>query len=166
MKVTKVCLRQNQLSEVESAIPTCLPCQANGNHRDHEPLNMSKLLKCPWLNLSIAFCGLFPSGDSLLVITYEYSCYLVVEIVHNTSIEDIILIFDKVFALFEYLSVIKTDNGPQFRSSLWKSFMESCRIKHCLITPLWPKANTQAESFNKPMMKAVRSAHVQRKSWK
>lgn len=68
-----------------------------------------------------------------------------------------------------YLANPVWSKGPQFRSELWKALMTSCRLKHCHITPLWQKANTQAETCNKPMlklMKAIRRAHLQRRSWK
>ncbi|KAK7094703.1 hypothetical protein V1264_006216 [Littorina saxatilis] len=151
---------------VESAVRSCIPCQANNNRREHQPLLMSNLPCGPWQELSIDFCGPLPSGASLLVITDEYSRYPVVEVLQNTTVETVIPVVDKVFSLFGYPAQVKTDNGPQFISKLWKQFMQSCGVKHRRITPLWPKANPQAETFNKPMMKAVRSAHVERRSWR
>ena len=151
---------------VESAVKHCIPCQANSNRREYEPLSMSELPPGPWQHLSIDFCGPLPSGESLLVITDEYSRYPVVEILTNTGVENVIPIVDKVLSQFGYPIVIKSDNGPQFRSKLWQDYMKTCGIEHRRITPLWPKANAQAESFNKPVMKAIRSAHVLRTGWK
>ena len=92
--------------------------------------------------------------------------YPVVEKVTNISTEKVIPVVDKVFSTFGFPTMLKTDNGSPFQSNLWKEFMNSCGIKHRKITPLWPQANSQAENFNKPMMKAIRSAHIQRQSWK
>ena len=39
-------------------------------------------------------------------------------------------------------------------------------VHHRKITPRWPRANAQAEVFNKPLMKAVRAAVVEGKNWK
>ena len=39
-------------------------------------------------------------------------------------------------------------------------------MKHRKITPIWPQANAQAESFNKPIMKSIRIANTTNKSWK
>jgi hypothetical protein len=151
---------------MELVVRNCIPCQANSNCRNHEPLNMSELPRGPWLNLSMDFCGPLPTGESLLVITDEYSRYPVVEIMNCTSAEKLIPVVDKVFSTFGYPETLKTDNGPQFISNSWKNFMNSCGIKHRRITPLWPKANAQAESFNKPLMKSIRAAHVEKRSWK
>ena len=44
--------------------------------------------------------------------------------------------------------------------------MKQNGIKHRRITPLWPQANSEAERFMKPLMKALRSAHAEGKQWK
>lgn len=155
--------RMNEM--VEATIQHCIPCQVN-SRRNYEPLKMSELPAAPWLNVSMDFCGPLPSGDYLLVMIDEYSRYPVVEIVRNMNTEKIIPIVDKIFSLFGFPKILKTDNGPQFISRKWKEFMNACGIEHRKITPLWPKANSQAEGFNKPLMKSVRAAHIQRKNWK
>ena len=56
---------------VEEAVKGCLPCQA-ANHDlkpTAEPLQMSPLPLGRWQELSIDFCGPFPNGDYLLVVT-------------------------------------------------------------------------------------------------
>ena len=119
---------------------------------------MSELPAGAWQNLSLDFCGPLPTCESLLVIQDEYSRYPVVEIICKTSIDSVIPVVDKVFAEFGYPKVIKTDNGPQFRSATWKNFLTHCGVKHRKITPLWPRSNSQAEAFNKPLLKSIRSA--------
>ena len=37
---------------------------------------------------------------------------------------------------------------------------------HKIITPLWPQANGQAESFMKPFTKAMRAALTSKRSWR
>ena len=39
-------------------------------------------------------------------------------------------------------------------------------MNHCKVTPLRPQANAHTESFNKPTLKANRSANTSHKSWK
>jgi hypothetical protein len=114
---------------------------------------MSELPKGPWLKLSLDFCGPLPSGDYLMVIVDEYSRYPIVEVIRSTSADVVIPEVDKVFALFGYPEVIKTDNGPPFQSRDWGRFMRMCGVVHRKITPLWPEANSQAEHFNQPLIK-------------
>lgn len=151
---------------VEETVSKCIPCEANTNRQTFEPLNMSKLPRGPWLKLSIDFCGPTPTGDYLLVIVDEFSRYPVVYVVRNTSAETIMPLLDQTFAMFGYPETVKSDNGPPFQSYEWKNFLEERGIQCRHITPLWPQANAQAESFNKPMMKAIRAAIVAGENWK
>ena len=65
--------------------------------------------------------------------------------------------------MFAYPRHIKTDNGPPFSSRQWSDFCSHTNVNHRKVTPLWPQA--QAESYNKPMLKAIRSAHTSHTSW-
>ncbi|KAK7099536.1 hypothetical protein V1264_003664 [Littorina saxatilis] len=151
---------------VELEVESCIPCQANTNRSQKEPMNMFDLPRGPWLELSLDFCGPLPSGDYILVLVDEYSRYPIAEIIRSTSADCVIPIVDKAFAMFGCPEVIKTDNGPPFQSHQWRSFMKRSGVKHRRVTPLWPQANAQAEAFNKPLEKAIRAAHAQHKNWR
>ena len=118
------------------------------------PLHMSALPKGPWINISLDFCGLLPSGDCLVVIVDEYSRFPVVETTRSLAAEKIIPIIGKKFPMFAYPIVMKTDNGTPFQSKLWSVLCIHHNVKHWKITPIWPQANAQAEGFNKPMVKS------------
>ena len=150
----------------EDAVRKCLPCEVNNNRLNHEPMKISSLPKAPWLKLSIDFCGSVPTGEYLLVLVDEFSRYPVVHVVKSTSAETIIPLLDQTFAIFGYPEVSKSDNGPPFQGSEWHTYLEQCGIKKRKITPLWPQANSQAECFNKPLMKAIRAATVEGRNWK
>ncbi|RDH88672.1 MAG: hypothetical protein DIZ79_14650, partial [endosymbiont of Lamellibrachia luymesi] len=152
--------------ETEAVVMGCIPCVANSNRRQMEPLNMTTLPRGPWINLSIDFCGPMPTGEYLLCVTDEYSRYPVVHVTRSTSAETVIPIMESIFAMFGYPETIKSDNGPPFQSNAWSQFLQSCGVRHRKITPLWPMANAQVENFNKPMMKAVRSAIIQHRNWR
>ena len=130
------------------------------------PLKMSELPAHPWQALSLDFLspGL-PTGEYLLVLVDEYSRYPVVETVRTTSYEATHPVLKKIFATFGFPETIKTDNGPPFSGHEFQTYLESCGIKHRKITPLWPRANAQAENFNKPIMKAVRAAFIEKRKW-
>ena len=44
--------------------------------------------------------------------------------------------------------------------------MKENGIKHQRITPLWPQTNSEGENFMKPMEKAIRAAHIEKKNWR
>ena len=155
---------------VENTVRACFACQVTNVEPKHmESLKMSSMPETPWQNLSMDFCGPISTGEYLLVIIDEHSRYTVVEIVPSVSantVIPIVLLVDKVLSTFGMPDVIKTDNGSPFNSIAFETYAENSGFKHRRITPLWPRANAQAEAFNKPMMKAIRTAIVEKKSWK
>lgn len=44
--------------------------------------------------------------------------------------------------------------------------MEVNWIHHRRITPLWPQANSEVESFMKPLLKAIQTAHAEGRNWR
>ena len=155
-------------NRVETAIRNCVACQActYSNTKTMEPLKMSPMPSKAWQNLSADFMGPLPTGDYLFVITDEHSRYPVVEIVKSTSASCVIPVLDKVISQFGIPETIKTDNGSPFNSYAFAQFAKHTGFKHRRITPLWPRANAQAEACNKPLMKAIRAAYVESKNWK
>ena len=153
--------------EVEKIIGKCVACQAMGKPVIlREPLKMSPLPSRPWERLSADFCGPLPSGDYLFVIIDEYSRYPVVEIVRSVSANATIPVLDKVISMFGIPKIIKTDNGSPSNSKQFAQYAEHIGFEHRKITPHWPRANAQAEAFNKPLMKTVNAASIDQKNWK
>lgn len=152
---------------VEIALKFCLACQSVIDKPSRiEPFKMSDMPSGPWENLSADFCGPLPLGEYLFVVIDEFTRYPVVEIMKSTSANATIPVLDKVISMFGIPKVVKTDNGSPFNSAAFKEYSENTGFHHRKITPRWPRANAQAESFNKLMMKAVRAAHVEKKNWK
>jgi hypothetical protein len=152
---------------VENAVKGCMACQVvYADPKQLEPLQMSEMPERAWQCLSADFCGPLPTGEYLMVVTDEHSRYPVVEIVRSVSASVTIPVLDKILSDFGTPEVIKTDNGSPFNSHAFAKFAEDSGFKHRRVTPLWPRANSQAEAFNKPMMKSVRAACIEQKNWK
>ena len=153
-------------SLVDRVVSSCSACATVSKDERVHPLQMSELPDRKWQCLSADFGGPYPSGHYCLVIIDEYSRFPVVEIVMSTSAKTVIPVLDKVFSTFGIPEVLKTDNGPPFNSHEMRAFMAKYNIKHRKITPLWPRANAQAEGFMKPLNKAIKAATVEGKSWR
>ena len=152
--------------DVDTMIGQCLPCQAQGARTNPEPLHMSPMPAEPWHTLHIDLCGPFPTGESLLVLVDACSRWPAVEILRTTTAPTIIHRLETIFSQFGYPEEIVSDNGPQFTSHEFKTFLKSCGIKHRLITPYWPAANATVERFNKTLGKAIKAAHAEGRNWK
>ena len=152
--------------DVDRMIHQCLPCQAQGPRSNPEPLQMSPMPTEPWQTLHIDLCGPFPTGESLLVLVDACSRWPAVEILRTTTTCTIIARLKNIFSQFGYPEEIVSDNGPQFVSQEFKSFLKDCGIRHRLITPYWPAANATVERFNKTLGKAIKAAHAEGQNWK
>ena len=152
--------------DTDSMISQCLPCQAQGPRTNPEPFRMSPMPMEPWQTLHIDLCGPFPTGESLLVLVDARSRWPAVETLRTTTTPTIINRSQNIFSQFGYPAEIVSDNGPQFTSYDFKSFLNSCGIKHRLITPYWPAANATVERINKTLAKAIKAAHAEGLNWK
>jgi transposase InsO family protein len=105
-------------------------------------------------------------GIYFSIVIDTYSRFPEVEIVKSRSATSTISKLERIFATHGLPNVLKSDNGPPFQSNEFKQFMKENGIKHQRITPLWPQANSEAEHFMKPMEKAIRAAHIEKKNWR
>ena len=153
---------------VKEKVDCCLPCQAATTCKAQrlEPLRMTPLPTAPWKELTMDFLGPLPSGDYLMVVIDEYSRFPEVEIVTSTSARSTITKLDAIFARQGIPEVLKSDNGPPFNGVELKNFAEHLGFQHRKITPLWPRANGEAERFMMTLEKCVRTATIEHKNWK
>jgi len=156
---------------VKEKVDNCLACQAattqgTCNQSCPEPLKMMQLTRGRWKEVAIDFTGPFPSGDYLLVVIDEYSRFPEVEIVTSTSARAVIPKLNAIFSRQGIPDVLKSDNGPPFNGHEFSNFAEYLGFHHRKITPVWPKANGEAERFMRSLKKCVTTAHTEHKNWK
>ena len=150
---------------VEKTVRDCHMCQITTPTPAREPLKMSPLPSGPWQEVSADF-GHLPNGQYVLVVTDEYSRYVVVDILDSTSARTVIPRFEKIFCEFGFPSVLKTDNGPPFNSYEFAQYAQHSGFKHRKITPLWPRANAETERFMRTIKKTIKGATAQQLNWK
>ncbi|CAE1162672.1 unnamed protein product [Acanthosepion pharaonis] len=156
---------KNMQALVEENIRNCHTCQISTHKPAREPLQMSPLPAAPWTEVSADF-GHLQNGKYLLVVTDEYSRYVVVDILDSISTTSVIPRLDKIFAEFGVPVYLKTDNGPPFNSSDFKDYASLTGFKHRKITPLWPQTNAETERFMRTVKKSIKAALIKGRSWK
>ena len=72
----------------------------------------------------------------------------------------------EIFAVHGNPESLKTDNGSQFTSTEFASFLKENDIYHLTSTPFWPQANGEVERQNRSLLKAIKMAQVEKKDWK
>ena len=154
-------------SLAEKRVRSCLACQATTSAPiTPEPIISTQLPAAPWKTLSADFLGPLPTGELLLVVMDDFSRFPEVEIVNSTSSATIIPKLDCIFARQGIPETLKTDNGPPFNGRELAQFANHLGFHHRKITPLWLCANGEVERFMAPLMKAIRAAHIEQRSWK
>lgn len=153
---------------VEKQVKTCLPCQATTSSHSKQPLQMSELPSEPWQAIAADLFGPLPTGEKILVLKCLRSKWPELKIFlrnQATNATNVIAAMEKIFANHGIPEEITTDNGPPFNSKAFAQFAANAGFHHRKVTPLWPQANGQAESFMKNLGKAIRVAILEKKDW-
>ena len=119
---------------------------------------MTPLPAEPWQLVAADIFGPLPSGEKVLVLKCLRSKWPEVSIFlrnQSTNAEGVISAMEKLFAIHGIPDVIRTDNGPPFNSGAFKQFSRKFGFRTQKVTPLWPEANGQAESFMKCLGKII-----------
>ena len=127
---------------------------------------MITLPTAPWKEVAVDFAGPFPSRDYIVVVVDEFSRFPEVELLTSTSAKVVVPKLDAIFSRQGVPDILRSDNGPPFNGHEFKTFADYVGFKHRKITPLWPKANGEAERLVQTLEKNIRIAHTEGKNWK
>ena len=84
----------------------------------------------------------------------------------STTSEKTILALRTTFTRHGLPRSLKSDNGPQFRSDVFRQYLVDHGIVHHRVTPLWPQANGEVERPNAPIEKRLKIAAEEGKDWR
>ena len=148
------------------AVKDCLACQSVGQPAKPAPLNLLPIPLQAWDTIYVDFLGLLLSKDLLLVVIDGRTRFPEVAIVRSTNTKSTITSLNRIFSTHGLPRRIISDNGPPFQSEEFRHYMITNGITHHKITPLWPQANAEAETFMKPLTKCLQTAVIDNKDWK
>ena len=120
----------------------------------------------PWQDISAELLEPLPTGESILVVVDYFSRFLEVAVLKSTTSAKIIGAIRPIFARFGVPYSLRTDNGPQFVSVEFETFLPAQGVEHRKTTPLWPEANGQVERQNRSLLKCLQIAKVEKKDWR
>jgi transposase InsO family protein len=151
---------------VKEEIKDCAPCQANTDTTVHEPLIPTQMPQGRLDLTSVDFSSQTPTGEYLLVVYYESGRLPVVKLSRSLTSEEAIRVCKKIFLEHGIPKVLKSDNGPAFKSEAFRDFAKQLGFEHRKVTPLNPEANGAAERVMGTINKAIRCAGVEKVNWK
>ena len=118
--------------DVEKYCKTCYGCQLVSRPGPVEPIRTTNLPSGPWRDLAVDLLGPLPTGESILVVIHYYSRYHEIDIMKSTvtSKAKVIESLEEIFSRHGLPESLTTDNGPQFISSEFQSYMHYQGIRH------------------------------------
>ena len=121
-----------------------------------EPLIPTSLPEYPWQKVAADLFYL--RGTDYLVIVDYFSRYPEVHKLRSTTTESVVNTLKTAFARHGIPEILRSDNGPQFRSKEFAEFANRYQFSHTTSSPLFPSSNGQAERAVKTVKRLLKKA--------
>ena len=129
--------------DIVDRVGECEACQAARNLPSVAPLHYWTWPSRPWQRIHIDYAE--KDGSNFLVIVDSHSKWMEVFLMSPTTSTRIMTALRSVFARFGLPEELVSDNGPQFTSTEFRTFLQRNGIRHTLVPPYHPASNGAAE---------------------
>ena len=130
--------------DLEAIVKQCNACQQMRHSPAPAPLHPWEFPKQPWERLHADFASPF-EGRMFIILVDAYSKWLEVKPLTVATSTTTIECLWSIFATHGLPEMLVTDNGTQFTSTEFKSFMENNGIHYVKSAPYHPASNGLAE---------------------
>ena len=151
--------------DIETMVKECTACLVSGKTGPPLPPPLQPLQwpHAPWEHMQLDICGELhgvPHHQRFLLVAYDHHSKWP-EVVATGSVTARVVtdFLSSLFARWGSPNAITTDNGPQFVSSEFATFVEERGIKHIRTAFYHPQANGGVERFNQTLKNRIR-AHL------
>lgn len=142
-------------SDVEQLVRECQPCQMHRNDEKKDPVTSWPQPSESFERVHIDFAGPL-EGSMYLIVVDAYSKWLeVIPMASATTTAATVRALRKLFSQFGFPKALVSDNGPQFSSAEFQSFMSANGIVHMTSAPYFPATNGLAERAVQTFKQAV-----------
>ena len=143
--------------DIERQAKTCQACQENRSNPPSAPLHIWQWPSAPLKRIHIDFAGPF-QGKMFLIIVDAHSKWPEVIVMPSTTSQRTIEVLSTYFARYGLPEQLVSDNGPQFTSHEFETFIQQQGIKHIKSAPYHPSTNGLAERFVQTFKNAMRAS--------
>ena len=135
-------------AQIEVECKICVSCQRIQKTPNLTPLHPWPWPAVPWQRIHIDFAGPFEGRMFFVVhLVDANSKWPEVIVMDSTTSEKTIQVLRGLFSHYGVPEVLVSDNGPQFTSEEFASFLISNGVKHTRSAPFHPVTNSLAERF-------------------
>ncbi|XP_056135399.1 uncharacterized protein K02A2.6-like, partial [Lampris incognitus] len=133
-------------SQIELQANSCHSCQRSQREPSLAPLHPWMWPSSPWERIHVDFAGPF-EGHMYLVVVDAHSKWPEVQIMDSTTASKTITVLRGLFSRHGLPHILVSDNGPQFCSEEFATFLKASGVKHIRSAPYHPATNGLAERF-------------------
>ncbi|XP_056144368.1 uncharacterized protein K02A2.6-like [Lampris incognitus] len=133
-------------SQIELQAKSCHSFQRSQREPSLAPLHPWMWPSSPWERIHVDFAGPF-EGHMYLVVVDAHSKWPEVQIMDSTTASKTITVLRGLFSRHGLPHILVSDNGPQFCSEEFATFLKANGVKHIRSAPYHPATNGLAERF-------------------
>lgn len=152
--------------EAEQLVKHCKGCTLVSAPNPPNPMKRRELPVEPWVDIAMDLMGPLPSGEYIFVVIDYYSRYKEVKTSRNITSAEIIKMLKEMFSRLGFPRSITADNGKQFTSEEFKTYLQECGITLYSTIPYWPQQNGEVERQNRSILKRIKISQLERRNWK
>ena len=148
-------------TQIEHFVRDCTACIVSGKsvHPVPGPLQPLPWPSGPWRRISIDSAGEFVAAPQhqrfVMVAVDHYSKWPEAAACGTVTSSVVIEFLTSLFDRFGLVEELVTDNGVQFTSSEFQSFLKQHGIRHCRSSLYAPQSNAAVERFNRVLKEGV-----------
>lgn len=131
-------------SRLEEKVKSCVTCQSHQKKPPSSPLHPWEWPGRPWSRVHVDYAGPF-MGKMFLLIIDAHSKWMDIHCVNSATSSATIEKLRTTFASHGLPEIVVSDNGSNFVSSEFKSFLQKNGIKHITSAPYHPSSNGLVE---------------------
>lgn len=148
--------------DIAKFISTCDTCLAykHPNHSPYGPMGKPKICSRPFQSISLDLMGPFPMtrrrNQHILVINCTFTKYTLIFPLKRATASNIINILENsVFLIHGVPQTIIMDNGPQFQSREFTTFLNKYKVPFILYSPFYCPQVNPTERYNRTIITAL-----------
>ena len=142
--------------DIESLAKSCQSCQAVKQAPPTAPMHPWTWPSKPWQRVHIDFAGPFLNKMYVIVVDAHSKWPEIYEMSQTTSTKTI-TVLRHLFASYGLPEQVVSDNGPQFVSDEFATFLKANGVKHVRCAPYHPASNGLAERFVRTFKQAMKA---------
>lgn len=147
-------------NDLEQRVKAFQECYQQRNEPAPVPLHPWAWPTSPWQRVHLDFAGPF-KGKMFLIVVDAHSKWPEVYVMDKTTSQHTIHRLQDVFCRFGVAGTIVTDNGRQFVSTEFKTFIKNLGGRHIFSAAYHPSMNGLAERFVQSLKSALRKGRPQ-----